>query len=538
MGVHVVKPAHTHPRATIRRALALCAASGLLGACTNADSYLDPSRLGRWEKTATIVPILDRIGVIEAGTSEQIDYSDVQPEDLIPEISAYRIGPADVIEVTVRDLFVRNVPERLTREVDRRGYIDIPQLGEIYVDGSTRERVQKSIEDAMRAKQITQSPVVSVVILSPRKQTFNIIGSVTGGGTFGVPRADFRLMDALSSVGGFNERAEFIYIIRHIPLSAEAAGATTPPASDAGPQTPDQGVTPPPGTPSGEDLLKVIDDLTGGEGAPTSPPPEQGSPQPPAGDTPPIGLPGDDPPIALPSVMEPGGATIRRNPDAGRPAAVPLAEREASPANVTQPTASDSTGAQWMYLNGKWVLVQRAVAPPPDATGAAPEPTLVTQRVIRVPLKSVLDGDARYNLVIRPGDTIRVPRPLEGTFYVTGEIARGGSFQITDKMTVIRAIATAGGLGNLAIPERVDLTRLVGENRQATVRLNLAAIHEGTQPDIFLKDGDVLNIGTNFWAVPLAVVRGGFRATYGFGFLLDRNFGNDVFGAPPTNRQN
>jgi len=31
------------------------------------------------------------------------------------------------------------------------------------------------------------------------------------------------------------------------------------------------------------------------------------------------------------------------------------------------------------------------------------------------------------------------------------------------------------------------------------------------------------------------VIRGGLRASYGFGFLLDRNFGNDVFGAPPTN---
>ncbi len=39
-------------------------------------------------------------------------------------------------------------------------------------------------------------------------------------------------------------------------------------------------------------------------------------------------------------------------------------------------------------------------------------------------------------------------------------------------------------------------------------------------------------------ADPAAVVRNGFRASYGFGFLLDRNFGNDVFGAPPTNRQN
>jgi hypothetical protein len=31
------------------------------------------------------------------------------------------------------------------------------------------------------------------------------------------------------------------------------------------------------------------------------------------------------------------------------------------------------------------------------------------------------------------------------------------------------------------------------------------------------------------------VIRNGFRMTYGFGFLIDRNWGNDIFGAPPTN---
>ena len=44
---------------------------------------------------------------------------------------------------------------------------------------------------------------------------------------------------------------------------------------------------------------------------------------------------------------------------------------------------------------------------------------------------------------------------------------------------------------------------------------------------------DHINIGTNFWAFPLAVVRGGLRVSYGFGLLADRNFGNDIFGAPP-----
>jgi hypothetical protein len=67
------------------------------------------------------------------------------------------------------------------------------------------------------------------------------------------------------------------------------------------------------------------------------------------------------------------------------------------------------------------------------------------------------------------------------------------------------------------------------------MRLNLRAIAEGTQPDLLLKPDDHVNVGTNFWAYPLAIVRHGLRFSYGFGFLVDRNFGNDIFGAPPSN---
>jgi hypothetical protein len=94
-------------------------------------------------------------------------------------------------------------------------------------------------------------------------------------------------------------------------------------------------------------------------------------------------------------------------------------------------------------------------------------------------------------------------------------------------------ITAAGGLSNLAIPERVDLTRVVGEGQQAIVRLDLRAITEGTQPDVYLKPDDRINVGTNFWALPLAVIRSGFRANYGFGLVVDRNFGSDIFGVPP-----
>ena len=101
------------------------------------------------------------------------------------------------------------------------------------------------------------------------------------------------------------------------------------------------------------------------------------------------------------------------------------------------------------------------------------------------------------------------------------------------KLTLSRLVAAAGGPGPLAWPTRVDLTRIVADNREATIRLNLAAIRQRTQPDLYLRPDDHIIIGTQFWAVPLAVFRNGLRGTYGYGFLLDRNFGNDVFGAPP-----
>ena len=149
-----------------------------------------------------------------------------------------------------------------------------------------------------------------------------------------------------------------------------------------------------------------------------------------------------------------------------------------------------------------------------------------------MPLAPLLAGSAAHNIVIRPGDVIRVPSASEGLVYMGGQVNRPGPYTLpaVGKLTLTRAVVSAGGLGSLAIPERVDIIRFVGPDRQAMVRVNLRAIEEGTQPDILLKADDRVNVGSNFWAFPLAVVRQGLRASYGFGFILDRNFGFDVFG--------
>jgi polysaccharide biosynthesis/export protein len=139
--------------------------------------------------------------------------------------------------------------------------------------------------------------------------------------------------------------------------------------------------------------------------------------------------------------------------------------------------------------------------------------------------------------VVRPGDVIRVPSPPSGYVYVMGQVARPGPYQLPPAggMTITRAIAAAGGYGNLAVPERIDFTRLLDRDREATVLLDGKAIGQRRQPDIWLKPNDVINVGTTWWALPLAVVRNGFRVSYGFGFILDRNISNDLFGPPPVN---
>jgi polysaccharide export outer membrane protein len=158
-------------------------------------------------------------------------------------------------------------------------------------------------------------------------------------------------------------------------------------------------------------------------------------------------------------------------------------------------------------------------------------------RVIEIDYNQLVRGASNLNVIIRPDDMLYCDTGDVGVVYIDGLIARPGVYNLptSGKLTLSRLVAAAGGLGELAIPQRVDLVRRIGSDKEACIRVNLAAIRNRSEPDIFLRPDDHINIGTNFWATPLAVIRNGFRMTYGFGFLVDRNWGNDIFGAPPVN---
>lgn len=511
-----------HTAAKSRKGALAClglmsAASLFFGGCTW-DSFMDPSTIGRWEKTPTQVPILNHIGAIEDPKSEWVEISEITAEDLIPETDVYRVGPGDFLDLTIYDLITRGQAELLPRQIDQNGYIQIPQLGRIFVTGKTETEVAEAI--AQKMAPLVADPLVSVVVQQRRQQAFHLSGSVPAPGPYSILNADFRIYEALIAAGGFPEYVKDIYVIRQVPLDENTSRLSPerPGDRNLGPEE-----TAPP--PSGENLLDVIDDLS-------SPGMMSGSRNG-AGVVPAMASsrqPSDQDPLI--DLIEPSSSPTRQGDSAA-----PSGSQNA----YTPPTP------RWRFYDGQWVretppVASRKIIDKPYGSNALQDSRgeLFTQRVIRVPVEPLVAGDARYNIVIRPGDIIRVPPAPTGFYYVRGEINRPGAFNLpaVGRLTLLRAIAAAGDLGPVAVPERVDLTRIVGPDEQATIMLNLRAIAEGTQPDIYIKPDDMINIGTKFWATPLAVIRGGFRTSYGFGFLLDRNFGNDVFGAPPTNINN
>lgn len=487
--------------------------SAFLGGCAW-DSYMDPSIVGRWERTPTSVPILDHIGAIEDPNAEWVDVSEITPDDLVPETDIYRIGPGDFLDLTIWDLITRGQPELLPRQVDQNGYVQIPQLGRIFVSELTETEVRDAIGLKMSA--LVADPLISVVVQQRRQQIFHLSGNVSAAGPYSILNADFRIYEALIAAGGFPEFTKDIFVIRQVPLDDNTSNV-----SPENPNDPTIFEDDPIDSPDGESLLDIIDDLS-------SPGMMSGSR---AGNG---------------TGLVPNRIAYQSQPSNEEPLIDLIDSGENSNTSDQSSQAEESTPSapRWRFRDGQWIREAIPTASrrlisgdggqlsPVDSRGE-----LFTQRVIRVPVQPLVSGDARYNIVIRPGDIIRVPPSASGFYYIRGEINRPGVFNLPaiGKLTLLRAIAAAGDLGPTAVPERVDLTRMVGTDEQATIMLNLRAIAEGTQPDIYIKPDDMINIGTQFWATPLAVIRGGFRTNYGFGFLLDRNFGNDVFGAPPSN---
>jgi len=106
----------------------------------------------------------------------------------------------------------------------------------------------------------------------------------------------------------------------------------------------------------------------------------------------------------------------------------------------------------------------------------------ITTKTIVVDLWKLLEeGDTSQNILIHDDDTIYIGKG--GFFYVTGQVKKPGSFKVTPDMTVIKAIALAGGFTDIASKNSVKIERKMDGKKK---------ILEDVPMDTRVKTGDVI----------------------------------------------
>ena len=102
------------------------------------------------------------------------------------------------------------------------------------------------------------------------------------------------------------------------------------------------------------------------------------------------------------------------------------------------------------------------------------------------------DTALENSLMVYPGDTVMVPKA--GIIYVLGDVGRPGGYTMSDndsQMTVLEAVANAGGVNKTAIASKVKLVRKTTSGT-TEIPISLGAMQKGKRSDIAMQPNDVL----------------------------------------------
>jgi protein involved in polysaccharide export with SLBB domain len=495
------------------------------------NSFLNPTKLGNFRENR-VTEILRSVSFRDkpAGIAGA---EDPKPKDLIATVEPYEVGPGDLLEIRILDLLAPDTEAQFQPRVDELGRIVVSQIGRVHVEGLTAEEVEEQLKDVAIRKGIfaaTPEPTIIVNVAQQRQRLFTLAGAIRDSGTYPIPKPDFRLREAITMGGGLDELVKTVYVFRNEsrPKRQRRNGANEGPDRQEGgseTQAPAPPVTP----------MTMADNSQGGDPAATQEA-EQELIEAVAPENA-IELPQEEQPETRPQETAPGEDMAPSKPPfifvndrfIEAPTTQEAEQRAAEREAVTQPArqAGEKFVAEELQEDEEvdWEeLVSKT-----------------QQRIIKIPAENLRKGDSDYNIVVEPGDWIRLEMGPTGNYYMMGEVRTPGFNRIQrydfagEEVTLRQAIASVGGLNELAWPTRCEIVRRLEGDREEITQWNLARIMDGRDPDVYLKPGDVVNVGTHAIARLLFNIRNGFRLNYGFSFSYDRNFADiDSFG-PQTN---
>ena len=119
--------------------------------------------------------------------------------------SDYRIGPDDLLEVTLFDIEGKNGdPRQVVARVSQSGSITLPLVGPVAVGGETPVGAEAILRE--RYRRFIHDPQITVFVKEYRSYRVSVVGYVEKPGVFEVS-GDRTLLEVLAMAGGLNEKA-------------------------------------------------------------------------------------------------------------------------------------------------------------------------------------------------------------------------------------------------------------------------------------------------------------------------------------------
>jgi len=121
----------------------------------------------------------------------------------------YKIGPKDLLEISVFGLDELNKTERVSEE----GKITLPLLGEIEVDGLTKSELEVKLARLLEEKYL-QDPQVTIFIVEYQSKRVTVMGAVQSPGWFELVGRQ-TVLDVIAKAGGLtNEAGIEMFVMR------------------------------------------------------------------------------------------------------------------------------------------------------------------------------------------------------------------------------------------------------------------------------------------------------------------------------------
>jgi polysaccharide biosynthesis/export protein len=135
-----------------------------------------------------------------------------------------------------------------------------------------------------------------------------------------------------------------------------------------------------------------------------------------------------------------------------------------------------------------------AAITPAQAVGGLPSRVLQQADPLLIDLQHLTQGGQHtyLSLPARPGDVLVIPS--RGQVLVQGWVEQPGSYNISPGLTVLGAVAAAGGPLFAADTSAVQVMRTGKHGEKSVYAADLEQIKRGEQPDIPMYEGDVIDV--------------------------------------------